>query len=415
MIGGDTRGTERGAAAFGPEALRGEFAFLERGIAWLDNAATTQRPERVLAAMGEFSRLHNANVRRGLNRLGAEATAAYEGSRETLARFIGAGDVREVVLTSGATASIHLAVEGCVRRTLRPGDEVWVTLAEHHSNFLPWARAAREAGASFRIVPLRPDGRADMEAFRSEATPGRAKWLAAAWVSNATGAENDPAALAEAAHAAGARVLLDATQGVAHQRPDVRAWGCDFVAFSAHKMYGPTGSGVLWGRGECLAATDPVVLGGEMVDRVTADGEPAWAEVPWRFEAGTPDVAAAVGFAEAVRWLDGLPAAAHDHVRALAAAAREGLAAIPGVRLRSAPDAAALVSFTVEGVHPHDVAQVLDGKGVAVRTGYLCAEPLLRRTVGGPVVRASFAPYNRMEEVGALVEGVRAARELFAP
>jgi cysteine desulfurase/selenocysteine lyase len=415
MNGGTSIGTECGAAAFGPEALRGEFAFLKRGIAWLDNAATTQKPERVLAAMGEFARRHNANVRRGLNRVGAEATAAYEGARETVARFIGAESAREVVLTSGATASIHLAVEGLARRTLRAGDEVWVTLAEHHSNYLPWVRAAREAGAALRIVPLRAAWRADLEAFRAEAAPGRTKWLAAAWVSNATGAENDPAELAAAAHGVGARVLLDATQGVAHKRLDVKAWGCDFVAFSSHKMYGPTGAGMLWGRSECLAEMEPVVLGGEMVDRVPVDGEPVWAEVPWRFEAGTPDVAAAVGFGEAVRWLEGLPTAAEEHVRALVASAREGLAAVPGVRIWSAPDAEALVTFTVEGVHPHDVAQTLDDRGVAVRAGYLCAEPLLRRMVGGPVVRASFAPYNRMEEVAALVEGVRAAREMFAP
>lgn len=396
-------------------AVRRGFAYPARGIAWLDNAATTQRPEAVLAAMDDFSRHHNANVRRGLHRLGAEATAAYEAARVGVARFVGAGAVEEIVFTSGATAAIHLAVEGFVRPSLRPGDEVWVTLAEHHSNFLPWARAARETGAAFRVLPLRPDGRADLDAFRALATPDRARWLAATWVSNATGATNDPAALAEAAHAVGARLLLDASQGIAHAPLRVVDAGCDFAVFSAHKMYGPTGTGVLWGRRECLEAMQPVILGGEMVDHVEADGRAVWTDIPWRFEAGTPNAAGAVGLAAAIRWIDALPPDAGAHVRALATAARAGLAAIPGMRMWSAPDAAAMATFTLEGVHPHDIAQTLDDRGIAVRAGWLCAEPLLRQLVGGPVVRASFAPYNTFEEVAALVDGVRAAREMFAP
>ncbi len=396
-------------------AVRRGFAYASRGIAWLDNAATTQRPECVIAAMDDFLRHHNANVRRGVHRLAAEATAAYEGARAEVARFVGAGAAEEIVFTPGATAAIHLAVEGLVRPSLRPGDEVWVTLAEHHSNFLPWARAARETGAAFRVLPLRPDGRADLDAFRALATPGRARWLAATWVSNATGAANDPAALAESAHGVGARLLLDASQGIAHAPLRVAGAGCDFAVFSAHKMYGPTGTGVLWGRRECLDAMQPVVLGGEMVDRVEADGRAAWTDIPWRFEAGTPNATGAVGLAAAIRWIGALPPGAGGHVRALSAAARRALAAIPGVTLRSAPDAASIVSFTLDGVHPHDVAQALDERGVAVRAGWLCAEPLLRTVVGGPVVRASFAPCNTAAEVVALADGVRAAKEAFAP
>lgn len=395
------------------EVVRRDFAFMERGVAWLDNAATTQKPEAVLETMGEFARFHNANVRRGVHRPGAEATAAYEGVRETLARWIGAGAAEEIVFTSGATAGIHLAVEGLARPELRAGDEVWVTLAEHHSNFLPWARAAREAGAVFRTVPVGADGRADLDAFRALATPGKARWLAATWVSNATGAENDPAELAEAAHSVGARVLLDATQGVARKRLDAAATGCDLAVFSAHKMYGPTGAGVLWGRPECLAAMRPVVLGGEMVERVEADGSAVWTDVPWRFEAGTPNIIGVVGVGAAVEWIEKLPEGAAAHERALAAAARERLAGIPGVRIVSAPNAAAMVTFKLDGVHPHDIAQALDERNVAVRAGWLCAEPLLRHLAGGPVVRASFAPYNSMEEVESLVDGVRAAKEVF--
>ena len=397
------------------KAMRRDFAFAERGVAWLDNAATTQKPEPVLEAMGEFARFHNANVRRGVHRLAAEATAAYEGVREAVARFAGAGAAEEIVFTSGATAAIHLAVEGLVMPELRAGDEVWVTLAEHHSNFLPWARAAREAGAVFRTVPVGADGRADLAAFHALATPGRARWLAATWVSNATGAENEPAALARAAHAVGARVLLDATQGVVHKRLHVAESGCDLAVFSAHKMYGPTGVGVLWGRPECLASMRPVVLGGEMVDRVEADGSAVWTGVPWRFEAGTPNIVGVVGLGAAVEWIGKLPEGAAAHECRLAAAARQQLAEIPGVRIASVPDAAAMVTFTLDGVHPHDVTQVLDERNVAVRAGWLCAEPLLRHIAGGPVVRASFAPYNTMEEVEALVDGVRAAKEIFAP
>lgn len=413
------RGKEAGMSEAGArvaEVVRRDFSFLERGVAWLDNAATTQRPEPVLAAMDEFARFHNANVRRGVHRMAAEATAAYEGARAEVARWIGAAAPGEVVFTSGATGAVHLAVEGLVRPGLKAGDEVWATLAEHHSNYLPWVRAARAAGAVLRVVPLRADGRADLEAFRAMAAPGRARWLAATWVSNATGAENRPAELAEAAHSVGARVLLDATQGVAHGRLEASSSGCDLAVFSGHKMYGPTGVGVLWGRRECLEAMEPVVLGGEMVERVGGDGEePVWAEVPWRFEAGTPNVAGVVGLGAAVRWIRGLPEGAEAWVRRLAAAAREGLKGVDGVRLRSAVDAGAIVSFTVEGVHPHDIAQALDERNVAVRAGWLCAEPLLRKVVGGPVVRASFAPYNTMEEVEVLVEGVRAAREVFGP
>lgn len=397
-------------------AVRRDFAFAARGAAWLDNAATTQKPEFVLEAMGEFARFHNANVRRGTHRLGAEATAAYEGARADVARYAGAAAPEEIVFTSGATAAIHLAVEGLVRPALRPGDEVWVTLAEHHSNYLPWVRVAREAGAELRVVPLRADGRADLEAFRSMASRGRARWLAATWVSNVTGAVNDPREVAAAAREVGARVLLDATQGMAHGRLDAAASGCDLAVFSGHKMYGPTGVGALWGRRECLEAMEPVVLGGEMVERVGEDGEePVWAEVPWRFEAGTPNVVGVVGLGAAVRWIEGLPAGAEAWVRRLAASAREGLKSVDGVRLHSAEDAGAIVSFTVDGVHPHDVAQSLDERDVAVRAGWLCAEPLLRKMAGGPVVRASFAPYNTMEEVEALVEGVRSAREVFGP
>lgn len=403
-------------SAFSVEAFRRQFAFFqERDIRWLDNAATTQRPEPVLAAMDEFARLHNANVRRGLNRLGAEATAAYEDARATVAAFLGAASPAEIIFTSGTTAGIHLAVEGLVRPLLHPGDQLWVTMAEHHSNFLPWARTAQTTGAELHILPLAADGRADVDFFLAHARPGHTPWLAATWVSNVTGAQNPVPALADAVHRLGGRLFLDASQGVPHHPVNVQAMGCDLLAFSGHKMYGPTGMGALWGRLECLRQMQPVILGGEMVDRVTEDSPPVWTDIPWRFEAGTPNVIGAVGLAAAIRFLTALPPAAHDHVRALSAAARRDLLQIPGLRLWSLPDAHALTTFTLPPIHPHDVAQILDSRQIAIRAGNLCAEPLLTRLGAGPVLRASFAPYNQPGDVAALIDALQTARTLLAP
>ena len=397
---------------FDPGAVRRHFAILARDVAWLDNAATTQRPESVLRAMDEFYRKHNANPRRSVHRIGVEATAAYEGARARVADFLGAASPEEVVFTSGTTAGINLVAGGLARREIGPGDEVWVSALEHHSNWVPWQQVAHAMGSILRVIPLTPEGRLDLGAFRKGLGAHRTKWVAVAWVSNSLGAEIDVRAVCDAAHEAGAIALVDGAQGVAHLPVDVGRLGCDFFAFSGHKAYGPMGIGALWGRRELMEQMQPTTFGGEMVGRVE-DQATTWAEVPHRFEAGTTNAVGAVGLAAAIDWIRSLPAGAHDYVAGLARQAAEGLAAIPGVKTWGGAERISLVSFSVAGVHPHDVAQVLDGRGVAVRAGHLCAQPLMRRLGVESVARASFAPYNTEDEVRRLLEGVRSARELF--
>ncbi len=398
---------------FDPGMLRRQFAILNRDVAWLDNAATTQRPEAVLLAMDQFYRQHNANPRRSVHKLGTEATAAYEGARAKVAKFIGAGMPEEVVFTPGTTAGINLVAEGLARWEIGPGDEVWVSAAEHHSNWVPWQKAVRAVGATLKIIPLESSGRLDLAAFRKGLAARKTKWVAVAWVSNVLGAANDVQAICAAAHEARVRVLVDGAQAVAHLPVDVAELGCDFFAFSGHKMYGPMGIGALWGRKELLAQMEPMIYGGEMVARVD-DQTATWAEVPYRFEGGTAPVAGAVGLAAAIDWLQALPAAAHAHVQALARQAAEGLAALQGVRVWGpAEGRLSLVSFSVAGVHAHDVAQVLDDHALAVRAGHMCAQPLMRRLGIESAVRASFAPYNTADEVRRLLDGVKIAQELF--
>ncbi|HAL92248.1 MAG TPA: cysteine desulfurase [Verrucomicrobia bacterium] len=404
---------EKEQGGFDPGAVRRMFAILNREIAWLDNAATTQRPEPVLQAMDRFYRQHNANTRRSVHRLGAEATAAYEGARAAVAQFIGAAAPEEVVFTSGTTAGINLVAAGLARREIGPGDEVWVSAMEHHSNWVPWQQAVQRLGATLKVIPLTPERRLDLAAFRKGLAARKAKWVAVAWVSNVLGAVNDVRAICDAAHGAGAQVLVDGAQGVAHLPVDVAAMDCDFFAFSGHKMYGPMGIGALWGRSGLLGQMDPLMLGGEMIARVD-ERSATWAEVPYRFEGGTPNVAGAVGLGEAIGWVRTLPAAAHGYVADLARETAQQLAALPGVTVWGpAEGRVSLVSFSVEGVHAHDVAQVLDGRGIAVRAGHMCAQPLMRRLGIESAVRVSFAPYNTRDEVRRLLEGVRAARELF--
>ncbi len=404
---------ERAGGGFDPAAVRRQFAILGGEVSWLDNAATTQRPEAVLRAMDEFSRKRNANPRRSVHRLGLEATAAHEGARAAVAGFVGAKAAEEIVFTSGTTAGINLVASGLARWEIGPGDEVWVSAAEHHSDWVPWMKAAQGLGAALRVIPLTGEGRLDLEAFKRGLGERRAKWVAVAWVSNVLGAENEVRTICDLAHESGARVLVDGAQGVAHLPVDVGAMGCDFLAFSGHKMYGPMGIGALWGRRALLEQMEPMIYGGEMVARVE-EQTATWAEVPHRFEGGTANVAGAVGLGAAVEWVRGLPAAAHGHVRGLAREAAERLSALPGVRVWGpAEGRVSLVSFSVKGVHAHDVAQVLDGRGIAVRAGHMCAQPLMRRLGIESAARASFAPYNTGDEVRRLVEGVAAAQELF--
>jgi cysteine desulfurase / selenocysteine lyase len=404
---------KRQVGGFDPATVRRQFAILEREVSWLDNAATTQRPEPVLLAMDAFYREHNANTRRSVHRLGAEATAAYEDARGTVAKFLGASAPEEIVFNSGTTAGINTVAAGLTRMEMGPGDEIWVSAMEHHSNWVPWQKAAHTMGATMKIMPLTPEGRLDLVAFRTGLRAHRTKWVAIPWVSNVLGAVNEVRTICDMAHASGARVLVDGAQGVAHLPVDVAAMDCDFFAFSGHKMFGPMGIGGLWGRRALLEQMEPLLYGGEMIARVE-DQTATWAEVPYRFEGGTQNVAGAVGLAAAIEWLQALPAAAYMHVSGLARQAAEELSAMKGVRVWGPMEGrTALVSFSVEGVHAHDVAQVLDERGMAVRAGHMCAQPLMRRLGIESAVRASFAPYNTQNEVQRLLEGVRVAQELF--
>jgi len=398
---------------FDPGPVRSQFAILGRDIVWLDNAATTQRPESVLVAMDRFSRHHNANTRRSIHQLGMEATAAYEGARSKVAQFLGAGSSEEIIFTSGTTAAINMVTAGLARWEVGPGDEIWVSAMEHHSNWVPWQQLAQAMGANLKVIPLTLEGRLDLDTFRQGLSGRRARWVAIPWVSNVLGAVNEVKEVCDAAHEAGARVLVDGAQGVAHLPIDVAKMNCDFFAFSSHKMYGPMGSGALWGRRELLEQMKPLLFGGEMISRVN-EATSSWAEVPYRFEAGTPHVPGAIGLDAAIDWVQSLPRTAHAHVADLAQMAAEGFAGMKDVQVWGPMEGRiSLVSFSVKGVHAHDVAQVLDGRGVAVRAGHMCAQPLMRRLGIESAVRASFAPYNTKNEVSRLLEGVWATQELF--
>jgi cysteine desulfurase/selenocysteine lyase len=385
--------------------VRSDFPLLEnRGLVYLDSAATSQKPRAVLQAMDEFYRRSNANVRRGVHRLAEEATAALEEAREAVRRFLHAGSAKEIVFTRGATESINLVAQGWARRLLGKGDEIAVTELEHHSNFVPWQRAAQATGASLRVIG------------GEETNFGpRTRLLALSHVSNALGTILPAARMARAARASGAVVLLDAAQSVPHLPVSVSELACDFLAFSGHKMLGPTGIGVLWARPERLAEMEPLLTGGGMV-REVSDQRATWLEPPAKFEAGTPPIAEAVGLRAAIEYLEELGMAeVRAHERELIARAFAQLAKVPDVVLYGPEEAGArsgIVSFNLRGVHPHDLAAFLDSRGICVRAGNHCAQPLMRRLGVSGTVRASLHVYSSREDVDALAEAVAAAREL---
>jgi cysteine desulfurase/selenocysteine lyase len=414
-------GAEVAAAPLDVAAVRGDFPILARRVhgrplVYLDNAATTQKPAAVLAAVDDFYRQRNANVHRAIHTLGEEATRAYEGARAAVARHIGARAAGEVVFVRNATEALNLVALAWARPRLRPGDEILLTPMEHHSNLVPWQLVAKETGARLRFIPLSADGRLDLEAVRGGLLGPRTRVLAFTHCSNVLGTITPAAELCRLAREAGAVSVVDAAQSVPHLPVDVGALGCDFLAFSGHKAYAPLGIGVLWGRAERLADMEPLFGGGEMILRVELESS-TWNEVPWRFEAGTPNVAGAVGLAAACAYLQGLGMeriAAHE--AALTARALELLSALPGVRVYGpgpGEPRGALVAFQVEGVHPHDLAQYLDQEGVAIRAGHHCAQPLMRALGVVATARASFALYNTEAEVEALEGAVRRARGFF--
>jgi cysteine desulfurase / selenocysteine lyase len=422
-------------AALDPEpldtaAIRADFPILSRTVrggrplVYLDSGATSQRPRQVLDAERAFLEQHNAAVHRGAHQLAEEATDAYESARARIAAFVGA-DPNEVVFTKNATEGINLVAyafsnasvgkAGDAERgfALRPGDEIVVTELEHHANLVPWQELCRRTGATLRWYSVDDEGRLDLDSIELSE---RTKLVAFAHQSNVLGTVLPVAELVRRAQAVGALTLLDAAQSVPHMPVHLTNLGVDFAAFSGHKMLGPSGIGVLYGRAELLAAMPPFLTGGSMIELVRMEGS-TYAPPPQRFEAGVPMTSQAVGLGAAVDYLSGIGMdRVHAHELRLAQAALDGLAEVPGVRIigpRSLEQRGGTVAFVVEGVHAHDAGQVLDDRGVAVRVGHHCAWPLHRRFGVAATVRASFAVYNTPDEVGALIDGVRAAREFF--
>ena len=398
-------------------ALRADFPLLagSPGLHYLDSAATTQKPRVVLDAIVEYYERDNANPHRGAYALSARATERYHAARERIARFVGLADPACLVFTRGATEALNLVASSWGRVNVGAGDEIVVTAMEHHANFVPWQQLALAAGAMLRIVPLTAEGRIDLELFAA-ALGARTRVVAFPHVSNALGTVNPVRELAALVRERSrAIVVVDGAQGAPHLRVDFDALGVDFYAFSGHKMCGPMGIGALLGRRALLEAMPPYQMGGDMIE-VVHDDRTTWNVLPHKFEAGTPNVAGAVGLEAAVEYLDAIGMdAVTRHERALLALADERLRAVPGVRVYGPPPAArsGVTSFTVEGIHPHDLATILDERGVCIRAGHHCAQPLMRRLDVVATARASFYVYSEPADVDALVEGVRDAQRIF--
>jgi cysteine desulfurase / selenocysteine lyase len=401
--------------------LRADFPIFEqlihgKPLAYLDSAASSQKPRQVLDAMTEFYETSYANIHRGVYDLGERATEAYEGAREKARAFVKAESTREVVFTRNVTAALNLVAYAWGLDNLGPGDVVLVTEMEHHSNFVPWQYIARRKGAEFVAIPVDDQGELQLDELDALAARGRLKVVACTYVSNSLGTVNPVEQLTAWAREQGAISVVDAAQAVPHRTVDVQALGCDFLGFTGHKMCGPTGIGVLWGRRELLEQMAPFELGGHMIRKVTLE-QTTWNELPHKFEAGTAPIAEAVGLAAAIDYVGevGLDAL-ERYERELLDYALPRLAEVPGLKLfgPSADRRAGIVSFEVEGVHPHDVAQILDWDGVAVRAGHHCNQPLMHRLGVPATTRASFYLYTVPEEIDRLVEGLHKVTRTFA-
>jgi cysteine desulfurase / selenocysteine lyase len=408
----------RSAALLDVSMIRKDFPILAstvRGkpLVYFDNAATTQKPQAVIDAVTHYYAAENANIHRGVHWLSERATAAYEGARQRVARFLGAGSAREIVFTRGATEAINLVAQSWGRAFLGAGDEILVTGMEHHANIVPWQLLAEQTGVVLRAAPVTDEGELDLDAFERLLTD-RVKLVSVVHLSNAIGTINPVRRLADLAHARGIPILVDAAQSVAHLDVRVADLDCDFLVFSGHKVLGPTGIGALWARESLLERMPPWQGGGDMISSVTFERS-TWAAHPNKFEAGTPHIAGAIGLAAALDYLDavGRPAvAAHEHD--LLAYAVERVRELPGVRLiGTAAERASILSFAVDGVHPHDVGALLDDEGVAVRAGHHCAQPIMARLGVPATARASFALYNTRDEVDVLVRGIERVRMVF--
>ncbi|MBI1250001.1 MAG: SufS family cysteine desulfurase [Alphaproteobacteria bacterium] len=404
--------------SFSAAAIRAQFPILSREVngrplVYLDNAASAQKPEAVIGAMAGAMRGSYANVHRGLHTLANETTEAFEGARGKVARFLNAPAPETIVFTKGGTQATNIVAHG-IGLDLAPGDEIVLSVMEHHSNIVPWHFLRERRGAVLRWIDVDDDGGIDLEALSALITP-KTKIVAITHMSNVLGAQTHARAIADIAHAKGVPVLFDGCQAVVHGMIDVQAIDADFYVFTAHKLYGPTGIGVLYGKAERLAALAPFEGGGEMID-IVARERVTYNDPPHRFEAGTPPIVEAIGLGAAIDWLgsfDRGAALAHEHD--LLHAATERLRAINGVRIHGqAPDKGAIIAFTLEGAHPHDIAQLLDRQGVAVRAGHHCAQPLMQRLGVTATARASFALYNTRDDVDAFIAALEKARKLLS-
>jgi cysteine desulfurase/selenocysteine lyase len=406
-------------AVFDVERIRTNFPILGLTVAgkplvYLDNAASSQMPQAVIDRLVHYQTHEHANIHRAVHYLSETATAAYEAARVTLQRFINAREAREVIFTSGTTEGINLVAHGWGRQNIRAGDEIILTVLEHHSNIVPWQMLAQEKGATIRVVPMNDAGELQLDAYEALFNE-RTRFVSVGHVSNALGSINPVKQMIAFAHARGVPVLVDGAQAAPHLTVDVQDLDCDFYAFSGHKLCGPTGIGILYGRAALLEAMQPFKGGGDMIHTVTFE-KTTYAPIPNKFEAGTPPIAAAIGLGAAVDYLNTIgmaTIAAHEHD--LLRNATEQLAATPGVRLLgTARHKAAVLSFALQGIHPHDVGTLLNQEGVAVRTGHHCAQPLMNRLGVAATSRASFAFYNTHADVDALVAGIHTVQKVFA-
>ncbi len=408
----DRRGPE--AVRFDPLRARKDFPILQAdGFVFLDSAASAQKPQCVIDAIANCYSKDYANIHRGVYELSARATANFEAVRASTQRFIGAAEAREIVFVRNTTEALNLVASTYGRRNVGPGDEVLITELEHHSNIVPWQMLCEEKGGVLRVAPIDDRGALMLEEFE-KLLCARTKIVAVAHVSNALGTINPVAEITRLAHAHGAAVVIDGAQAVPHQRVDVSQLDCGFYALSGHKIFGPTGVGVLYGKASVLETMPPYQGGGSMIQTVRFE-KTTYADIPQRFEAGTPNIGGVAGFGAALDYVTGLGLAGiESHERELLAYATDALAEIPGLRpIGTAPQKAAVLSFSLDGVHPHDVGSILDHEGVAVRTGHHCAQPVMERFGVPATVRASFALYNTREDVDALIRGLHVVRELF--
>jgi cysteine desulfurase / selenocysteine lyase len=403
-----------------PKDIKSYFPILNQEInghplVYLDSAATTQKPIQVIEAVKKYYELENSNVHRGVHTLGNRATDAYEGAREKVRKFINAESTQEIIFLRGTTTALNTVSGGYGRQNLVEGDEIVISMMEHHANFIPWQQLAKEKGAVLKFIEIEPDGTLSLDKIREIITP-KTKIVSVAMASNVMGTIHPIKEITKIAHENGAIMVVDAAQGAPHLKIDVQDLDCDFLAFSGHKMCGPTGIGVLYGKRALLENMEPVEFGGEMIDFVDLY-ESTWKELPWKFEGGTPIIASAVGLGAAIDFLTEIGLdniAAHEH--ALAAYAMDQLSTIDGLTIygpRDADKRCGLVTFNLDDVHPHDVATVLDMNGIAVRAGHHCAQPLMKWLQVSATARASFYVYNDEADIDKLVAGLRSAKEYF--